>query len=99
LTHEFVFRAAIWLYEGSAAWHFVTLPKTLAARIKSTAVQTRKAFGSVRVEVTIGGTRWRTSIFPDNKLSAYVLPIKTAVRTREQLKAGMTVEVVLVTGT
>ena len=98
MIREFVFRGSLWLYEGSAAWHFVTLPKALSARIKTLTEQSRKAFGSVRVDVTIGRTRWRTSIFPDNKLGAYVLPIQTAVRSREQLKPGVMVEVLLVTG-
>lgn len=98
MTHEFVFRARIWLYEGASAWHFVTLPKPLSARIKSVAAGRNKAFGTVRVEASIGDTRWRTSIFPDNKLAAYVLPIKATVRKREQLQAGVTVEVLLVAG-
>lgn len=96
MTHEFHFRAPIWLYEGVAAWHFVTLPKPLSARIKSLAGGRNKAFGTVRVEAAIGETRWRTSIFPDRKLAAYVLPVKTVVRKHEQLQAGMTVEVLLI---
>ena len=97
MNQEFVFRAPLWLYEGAAAWHFVTLPKALSARIKGLHTQHLKAFGSVRVEVTIGSTRWHTSLFPDSKLGSYVLPVKSAVRLREQLNAGMTVEVLLVT--
>ncbi len=96
MTHEFVFRATVWLYQGAGAWHFVTLPKPLSARIKSITAGRNKAFGTVRVEAAIGETRWRTSIFPDNKLAAYVLPVKTAVRKREHLQAGMIAEVLLV---
>ena len=41
-------------------------------------------FGSVRVEATIGGSTWRTSIFPSD--DAYILPIKKAVREAEGLE-------------
>ncbi len=96
MTHEFVFRAPIWLYEGASAWHFVTLSKPLSARIKSMTAGRNKAFGTVRVEAAIGETRWHTSVFPDNKLAAYVLPIKTSVRKREHVQPGMIVEVLLI---
>jgi len=42
----------------------------------------------VRVEVTIGATTWRTSLFPDSKRQTYVLPVKKDVRRREGLVAG-----------
>ncbi|TKD39151.1 MAG: DUF1905 domain-containing protein, partial [Mesorhizobium sp.] len=35
-------------------------------------------------------TRWRTSLFPDKKSGSLLLPIKTAVRVREGLRAGDT---------
>ena len=44
-----------------------------------------EGFGSLRVEVTIGATRWQTSIFPDNKRGTCVLPVKKAVRQAEDL--------------
>ena len=40
---------------------------------------------SVRVEVTLGRSTWRTSLFPSKPLDTYVLPVKKAVRRAEQL--------------
>ena len=40
-----------------------------------------------------GGTRWKTAIFLDTKRGTYLLPIKAEVRRREQIQAGMVVEV------
>ena len=51
----------------------------------------QRGFRSVRVTATIGGTTWRTSIFPGSE--AYVLPVKRAVRTAERFEAGDTVAV------
>ena len=45
-------------------------------------------FGSVKVEATVGGTTWQTSLFPDSKRAAYVLPVKKAVRSAESIDVG-----------
>ena len=47
----------------------------------------RAGFGSVRVEVTIGEVRWRTSVFPQ-KAGGYILPVKADVRRRAGIAAG-----------
>lgn len=38
--------------------------------------------------MTVGDSTWPTSIFPDSARGSYVLPIKRAVRTAEDLDAG-----------
>ena len=52
----------------------------------------------MRVKVTIGASRWQTSIFPDGARRVYVLPIKRDIRRAESLDAGdvaaVTVELV-----
>jgi hypothetical protein len=81
------FDAELWLYDGDAAWHFVTLPPDVADEIEANATS-RAGFGSVPVRVTIGATTWSTSLFPDSKAQSYVLPVKKDVRRREGLTAG-----------
>lgn len=54
---------------------------------------TGRGWGSVPVTATIGGTTWRTSIFPDKKAGSFVLPLKAEVRTAEGIDEGATVEV------
>ena len=93
---ELIFRSRIWLHQGVGSWHFVTLPKDMSAAIRSRAAGRAKPGGSLPVTVTIGAARWKTSIFFDRKRTAYLLPIKAAVRVREQLQAGQPVDVVLV---
>ncbi|MEU3627219.1 DUF1905 domain-containing protein [Amycolatopsis coloradensis] len=48
----------------------------------------RRGFGAVRVGVGIGGSEWKTSIFPDSQRGSYVLPVKKAVRKAEGLEEG-----------
>lgn len=87
------FRALLWEHDGDGAWHFVSLPHAEADEIESTAAGARRGFGSVRVEVTIGSTTWRTSVFPDKKRATYLLPVKRCVREAEGLAAGSEVAV------
>lgn len=78
------FKANVWLYPGHAGWHFVSLPKEVAAKV--TAYQEgkpRRGWGAVAAEVTVGKTTWKTSIFPDKKSGTYLLALKAAVRKRE----------------
>ncbi len=74
-------------------WHFVTLPFDVTDEIDEMTAGTRRGFGSVRVEATVGGTTWRTSVFPDSKHRSFVLPVKRGVRDAERLAAGDVVSV------
>jgi hypothetical protein len=89
------FEAELWLWEGDAAWHFVTLPGDVSDDVRAQAGEPR-GFGSVPVQVTIGSSTWTTSVFPDSKRGAYLLPVKKQVRTREAVEAGDVVTVELV---
>ena len=89
----FAFEAEVWLYEGAGGWHFVTVPAGVSDDIESRAAGRRRGFGSVRVEATIGDTTWATSVFPDAKRRAYVLPVKKDVRSQEGIADGDRVQV------
>ena len=86
------FDADLWLWEAQQdAWVFVTVPEDASTDIEArTADRVRRGFGSVRVEVTCGATTWKTSVFPDSKRQAYVLPVKKEVRSKEGLSVGDT---------
>ncbi len=47
----------------------------------------RRGFGSVKVEATVGGSRWSTSVFPQ-KGGTWFLPVKKAICRAEDLAAG-----------
>jgi hypothetical protein len=88
------FSGELWEWTGKAAWFFVTLPADDSEDIREM-VPERRGFGSVRVEVEIGSSRWKTSIFPDSTVGSYILPVKKAVRMAEGVDAGDTVDVTL----
>ena len=89
---SYAFEATLWQWPGGN-WFFVTLPFDLADRIDDTASAARVGFGSVRVEVTIGSSTWRTSLFPDKRAASFVLPVKQAIRRAERLDDGDDVSV------
>jgi hypothetical protein len=93
VVNTFEFSAELWRYTGKAAWYFVTLPHEVADDVDEITSDTRRGFGSVRVEVTIGSSTWNTSIFPDTKSESFVLPVKKAVRVAEDLDDGALVDV------
>jgi hypothetical protein len=90
----YTFEAPLWVWDARQAdsWTFVSVPEALADDILE-AVPVVRGFGSVRVEVTVGRTVWRTSLFPSKPLGTYVLPVKKAVRRAEGLDAGDVVPV------
>lgn len=61
------------------------MPEDITDQIDDTLAGPRAGFGSVRVEVTIGDTVWRTSLFPSKEQAAFILPIKKSVRDAQGL--------------
>jgi Domain of unknown function (DUF1905) len=92
---NFKFSAALWLYPGKAAWHFVTVPESISEEIKFFTSTNKTAWGSVRVSVQIGQSQWSTSLFPDKKSGCYFLPIKAVIRKKEKISTGDTLDIQL----
>jgi hypothetical protein len=76
-------------------WYFVRLPVDAAEDVRDLVTGPPTGFGSVPVEVRIGTSTWRTSVFPDKGSGSFLLPVKKAVRTAEGLQDGDPVEVEL----
>jgi len=90
----------VWLWRPadptrSSGWHFLTIDGQTAVEIRFAALGRTGGFGSVKVQATIGGTRWSTSIFPQREGGAFILPIKAEVRKRENIGDGDEVRVKL----
>ncbi len=86
-------RGPVWLWRGAdgepakAAWYFLTIDGETASAIRASAVNAA-AWGSVYVAVTIGGTAWRTSLFPSKAHGGWLLPVKAMVRKAEKIAEG-----------
>ena len=84
VARSYSFKSKVWLYDGKAAWHFITLPRDESEEIRFLTSHSRTAWGSVRVHAKIGASGWETSLFPDTKAGAYLLPVKAEVRRRKR---------------
>lgn len=91
-THAFGSRLFAWDAQQSSSWFFLALPPDVSDELRQEAGEPR-GFGSVRVEVTVGRSTWATSVFPSAELGVFVLPVKKAVRTAEDLQDGDHVDV------
>jgi hypothetical protein len=85
------FSGEVWFWRGPAPWYFVTVPERECGELKSASALVTYGWGMIPVTARIGGTGWRTSLFP--KDGRYVVPVKAWVREAEGLELGETVTV------
>ena len=69
------------------AWHFLYIDKRQSETIREKHSQKKAGFGSIRVTVTVGKSKWKTSIFPDKQSGTYLLPLKKQIRQAEGIDA------------
>ena len=90
--HDIRFSSTLWIWQGEASWHFVTLPEDKASEVRfftqMEAGAKPRGFGSVRVDVHADEVTWKTSLFPDKKSGSYLLPIKADIRKRLDWSVG-----------
>lgn len=92
---KYEFSSKLWQWDGPSAWHFVSLPKDISSEIKENFGQGGPGWGSIPVTVAINNFSWKTSIFPDKKSGAYLLPFKAEARKKADLSVGDVVKIKL----
>ena len=76
-----------------AAWHFVMIDGEAGEALLAIALMRRleggrrPGWGSLKVMVSVGESRWSTSVFP-SKETGWMLPLKASVRKAEALAEG-----------
>lgn len=91
-----VFRGEMWYWRGPSPFHFITVPKKESEELHAISALVTYGWGVIPVAARIGTTTWETSLFP--KDGGYLVPIRSSVRTEEQLELGDTVSVTLNVG-
>ena len=82
----FEFNGKIWYWRGPSPFFFVTMPAKQSRDLKAISGLVTYGWGVIPVEVRIGKTEFRTSLFP--KDGRYIVPIKASVRKAENLENG-----------
>jgi hypothetical protein len=90
------FTGEMWWWKGPAPWHFVTVPEPECMELEAASALVTYGWGMIPVTARIGGTSWKTSLFP--KDGRYIVPVKARVRHAEGLEVGDTVTVRLAVG-
>lgn len=85
------FSGEMWFWKGPAPWHFITVPEEKCGELEAASAFVTYGWGMIPVTAQIGGTGWKTSLFP--KDGRYVVPVKAWVRKAERLELGDTVTV------
>lgn len=79
----------IFKWTGEASWYFIRIDEKVSENIKDNFGMLARGWGSLPVNVTLGESRWKTSIFPEK--GTYLLPIKSQIRKAEKINDGDTV--------
>jgi hypothetical protein len=85
------FHGKIWFWKGPSPFFFVTVPAEQSHDLKAISAVVTYGWGMIPVTVQLGGTQWKTSLFPKDGL--YILPLKDSVRKAERLSADDNVTV------
>jgi len=87
------FTGKIFEWRGPAPFYYVAVPDEQSQDIKYISNLVTYGWGVIPVEVRIGKTTFKTSLFP--KEDRYLVGLKDAVRKAENLKNGDTVAISL----
>jgi hypothetical protein len=87
------FTGQVYEWRGPAPHHFVDVPEAEAGMLEAVSEMVTYGWGMIPVAVTIGSTRFRTSLWP--KDGGYIVPLKAEVRRGEEIAVGDVVEIVL----
>lgn len=77
------FNGKIWFWHGPSPYYFVTVPEEQSQDLKAVLRFVTYGWGMIPVNVRIGSTEWKTSLFP--KDGRYIVPLKDSVRAAEDL--------------
>ncbi|MGW3649546.1 DUF1905 domain-containing protein [Streptomyces sp. NPDC000878] len=83
---ELAFAGRVVEWRGPAPYYFVPVPDEESADIREVAAMASYGWGVIPVEARIGEVVFETSLFP--KDGRYLLPLKAAVRKRQDISAG-----------
>lgn len=95
--NKYKVRSEVWLYvpvrvsaseSRSGLWHFASLSRKQSEEVTKKFGHKKRGWNSFPVLVTLGKTKWNTSIFFDKREGAYILPLKAEVRKKEGVYKG-----------
>lgn len=77
----FSVKGKLQIFDMASPWIYISVPEEKVPDVRP------GGWGSIPIEVTLGKTTWKTSMFP-LKNEGYFIPIKKLVCKKENLKVG-----------
>lgn len=99
VSHDYLvveFSGEVFEWRGPAPFHFVRVPENVAEEIGEEAARISYGWGMIPGVLTLGDTRWYTSLWP--KDGGYLVPLKDAVRRAEGVQVGDEVSLSMIVG-
>ena len=99
VSHDYLvveFSGEVFEWRGPAPFHFVRVPENVAEEIGEEAARISYGWGMSPGVLTLGDTRWYTSLWP--KDGGYLVPLKDAVRRAEGVQVGDEVSLSMIVG-
>jgi Domain of unknown function (DUF1905) len=94
--HQIRFEAEVIRFDAPGGWHGVFLPADAVSEARF--FGRANALGAIAVQLQIGTTTVRTSLFPDKRRDSFLLPLKADLRRREKIAVGSHILVHLTLG-
>lgn len=86
---KYTFTAMVWQYAPPGGWFFVSLPVEISEEIRSQLKWQEQGWGRLKASASIGNCEWETAIWFDKKHNTYLLPLKSEIRKKENITAGL----------
>ena len=90
---KYTFSTAMWKYDSPGGWYFTSLPKTMSKEIRENLQWQEEGWGRMKAIAGIGELVWKTAIWFDTKMDTYILPIKSEIRNKSNLKINQEIEI------
>lgn len=95
---QYAFSAKAYHHSTSAdmiGWTMVSLPKEISMEIRDNFKYLEQGWGRMKVTAKVGGSEWQTAIWFDTKQDTYLLPLKAAVRKKENIMLDKDVKIII----
>ncbi len=84
---SYQFTTKVWAYfNGKSTYYLASIPAKTGSAIRAMQEgKPRRGWGSVPVVITIGGSRWKSSIFPESGTKSYLFLLNAKARKAESI--------------
>jgi len=92
---KYEFSGKPWQHNATNGWYFISIPTEMAEEIRNELKSEEEGWGRLKALAKIRSSEWKTAIWFDTKMKTYLLPLKSEIRKRENIKVGDVIDVAI----